>query len=87
MLCRVSAKGVGGQELLGITKELEFVDWDDEMGCAPHGTVGAVTGAGNYTWRSFGLPTDTSAVASPVVDNGVHACLVRTLANTEKIDL
>lgn len=49
VLRSVSAKGVGGQKLLRIPKELEFVDWNSEMCRASHRTVGAVAGAANHT--------------------------------------
>lgn len=77
VLCRVSAEGVGRQELVRAVVQLELVDWDDEVSGASHGTIGAVAGAGNYACWRFGLPADPLAVAASLVDDSLHGCPVR----------
>ncbi|CAN6174240.1 unnamed protein product [Urochloa humidicola] len=69
VLGRVRAEGVGGDELLGASLQLEPGGGDDEVGVPAHGAVGAVADPRHHASWGLDLPPHAPAVAAAVVDD------------------
>lgn len=75
----VGSKGVGGDEPLRVSQQLEFARRDNEVGVASHGAVGAIAVPSDNTSWCIDCPSDSPTVASSMVGNSLwahHVCNV-----------